>query len=101
VGVDVKRIGSPRDNHKRLDEIVNKAVKFKKKYPAGKFGAVIYHPFEPSSHATIMARMLSTDVDGVAFPSGDSPASVESAVLLLYSPARAGCQRQFRATSPL
>lgn len=37
VAVDVKRMESPRDIHKRADEIINKASKFKIKNPGGKF----------------------------------------------------------------
>jgi hypothetical protein len=83
VGIDVKRIGSPRDIHKRIDEIVNKAAKFKHCYPAGKFGAVVYYPFDSATQSNIVNRMRSSDIDGVVFPSGDSPSSVVNAVLLL------------------
>lgn len=44
VGVDVKRIEARQDIHKRADEIVNKALKFKAVYPNGLFFAVIYYP---------------------------------------------------------
>jgi hypothetical protein len=83
VGVDVKRIGSPRDIHKRIDEIVNKAAKFKQRYPDGKFGAVIYYPFDPAGQTNITNRMRSAHIDGHVFPAGDSPDSVVTAVLLL------------------
>lgn len=83
VGVDVKRIGSPRDIHKRIDEIVNKASKFKQRYPDGKFGAVIYYPFDPAGQTNITNRMRSAHIDGHVFPAGDSPDSVVTAVLLL------------------
>jgi hypothetical protein len=49
VAVDVKRIESPRDIHKRADEIINKASKFKAVNPSGKFFAVVYYPF-PNEH---------------------------------------------------
>lgn len=39
--VDVKRIEARRDIHKRCDEIVNKAAKFKRNYPRGTFIAFI------------------------------------------------------------
>lgn len=83
VGVDVKRIGSPRDIHKRVDEIVNKAAKFRRRYPDGKFGAVVYYPFDSATQSNIVNRMRSADIDGVVFPAGDSPNSVLTAVLLL------------------
>jgi hypothetical protein len=83
VAVDVKRIGSPRDIHKRIDEIVNKAAKFKGRYPSGRFGAVVYYPFDPASQSNITNRMRSAHIDGLVFPAGDSPDSVVSAVLLL------------------
>jgi hypothetical protein len=83
VGVDVKRIGSPRDIHKRVDEIVNKAAKFKRRYPSGKFGAVVYYPFDSATQSNIVNRMRSSDIDGIVFPAGDSPNSVVNAVMLL------------------
>lgn len=82
VGIDVKRIGSPLDIHKRIDEIVNKADKFKKAYPAGKFGVVVYYPFESTSQAGIVSRMRSANIDGLTF-AGDSPESVVESVLRL------------------
>jgi hypothetical protein len=83
IGVDVKRIGSPRDIHKRADEIVNKATKFKQQYPTGKFGAVIYYPFDAAGQFNITNRIRSPYIDGHVFPAGDSPDYVVSAVLLL------------------
>ena len=83
VGVDVKRIGSPRDIHKRIDEIVNKATKFKQRYPSGKFGAVVYYPFDSAGQSNITNRMRSAHIDGIVFPAGDSPDFVVTAVLLL------------------
>lgn len=83
VGVDVKRIGSPRDIHKRTDEILNKAVKFKSRYPDGKFGAVVYYPFDPAGQANIASRARSSNIDGLVFPAGDAPDYVVSAVLML------------------
>jgi hypothetical protein len=83
VGIDVKRIGSPRDIHKRVDEIVNKAAKFKQQYPHGKFGAVVYYPFDAATQSNVTNRMRSSDIDGVVFPAGDSPDAVVNAVLLL------------------
>lgn len=83
VGVDVKRIGSPRDIHKRIDEIVNKAVKYKQRYPNGKFGTVVYYPFDSAGYSNIVNRMNSPYIDGIVFPAGDSPDSVVEAVLML------------------
>jgi hypothetical protein len=83
IGIDVKRIGSPLDIHKRVDEIVNKAAKFKQRYPNGKFGAVVYYPFDSATQSNIVNWMRSSHIDGVVFPAGDSPNAVVSAVLLL------------------
>jgi hypothetical protein len=55
-GVDVKRVEGDLDVHKRSDEIVNKADKFKQVYPKGKFAAVVYYPTsEPGEHGTAAA----------------------------------------------
>jgi hypothetical protein len=81
IGVDVKRIEAQRDIHKRVDEIANKARKFKTAYPQGRFGAVIYYPFE-HEQVNILARLDGSDVDGVVF-AGESSASVDRAVQLL------------------
>lgn len=69
-GIDVKRIEARRDIHKRSDEVVNKATKFKRTYPTGKFGAVVYYPFA-EEHGKVRKRMRSRHVDGVAFASPD------------------------------
>lgn len=82
VGVDVKRIGAHLDIHKRVDEIGRKADKFKAAYPGGKFGAVIYFPFNTAEQANITNRLRGPNVDGIVY-AGDSKESVERAVLLL------------------
>lgn len=82
VGVDVKRIGAARDVHKRVDEIFNKAEKFKKAYPGGKFGSVIYFPFDSGFQANIINRLHSPNIDGIVF-AGDTKPSVEEAILML------------------
>lgn len=66
VAIDVKRIESPRDIHKRADEIINKAAKFKKVYPSGKFVAVVYYPF-PTQHINATNRLKSPHIDYVFF----------------------------------
>ena len=81
VAVDIKRIESPRDIHKRTDEILNKASHFKQTYPSGKFAAVIYYPFV-DQHSNVVGRMTSSNVDGVVF-AGQSPDSITTAVSLL------------------
>jgi hypothetical protein len=81
VAIDVKRIESPRDIHKRADEIINKAAKFKKAYPASTFYAVIYYPFQ-TQHHNVTNRLSSDDIDGVYF-AGVSASSVEAAIDLL------------------
>lgn len=81
IGVDVKRIGHPRDIHKRSDEIVNKAEKFKKVYPNGRFGSVVYYPFE-AEQANMVNRLRNDAIDAIVF-AGESKESVEQAVLRL------------------
>jgi hypothetical protein len=70
VGIDVKRCEAKRDKHKRIDEIVNKAFKFKTAFPAGRFGVVIYYPF-PDDQADFRARALSANIDGLVFANDD------------------------------
>ncbi len=67
-GVDVKRIEARKDTHKRSDEVVNKAVKLKSRYPDARFGAVVYYPFE---HGKLRDRLESPAVDAVEFASSD------------------------------
>ncbi len=81
VAVDIKRIESPRDIHKRTDEILNKATRFRETYPDGKFGAVIYYPFV-DQHINVVGRMNSPNVAGLVF-AGQSPDSIATAVALL------------------
>jgi hypothetical protein len=80
VGIDVKGISAPRDMHKRGDEITNKAQKFKKTYPTGKFGSVIHYPFEDK--VNVVQRLQNPDIDGIVF-AGDSRESIETAILAL------------------
>ncbi len=68
VGVDVKRIEARRDIHKRCDEIVNKAAKFKSVYPDSTFVAVVYYPFT-AEHINVKQRLESPNIDYVAFAS--------------------------------
>jgi hypothetical protein len=77
IGVDIKRIESSRDIHKRADEIINKATKFKKTYPNGKFVALVYYPF-PTQHINAQSRLHSTHIDGVFF-AGETKSSIENA----------------------
>lgn len=81
VGIDVKGISHPRDFHKRGDEIVNKAEKFKTVYPTGKFGAVLHYPFM-DSRDNVLQRLRNPAIDGIVF-AGDSKESIELAVLAL------------------
>jgi hypothetical protein len=83
IGVDVKRIESPRDIHKRADEIINKAVKFKRAFPKGKFVAFVYYPF-PTQHINLQSRLSSTHIDGLFF-AGQTPSSVATAIDLMVS----------------
>ncbi|MCK6455806.1 MAG: hypothetical protein L6Q92_04675 [Phycisphaerae bacterium] len=68
VGVDVKRIEARRDIHKRSDEIINKAAKFKAVFSRGKFAAVVYYPFT-AEHVNVQNRLTSPYIDAVCFAS--------------------------------
>jgi hypothetical protein len=83
IGIDVKRIEARQDIHKRGDEIVNKAAKFKSTYPAAKFGAVVYYPFF-QEHLNVQSRLESPNIDCVVFASL-SAESIENAVRLLLA----------------
>lgn len=83
VGIDVKRIEAREDIHKRADEIVNKASKFKAEYPKGSFAAIIYYPYV-SEHVNIRSRLTNSSVDGVMFAS-ESIDSIETAAQLLLA----------------
>ena len=77
VAVDVKRIESPRDIHKRADEIVNKAAKFKASHPNSKFFTVVYYPF-PAEHINVTSRLKSDYIDGLFF-AAQTASSIASA----------------------
>jgi hypothetical protein len=79
VAVDVKRIEARRDIHKRCDEIVNKASKFKREFRSGKFIAFIYYPFT-EEHTNVANRLQSEEIDVVVFAS-EHPESVRNAAL--------------------
>jgi hypothetical protein len=68
VAIDVKRIEARRDIHKRADEIINKATKFKKKHPKSLFAAVVYYPFT-AEHVNVQNRLVSRYIDAVSFAS--------------------------------
>jgi hypothetical protein len=85
VAVDVKRIESPKDIHKRSDEIINKASKYKTIYPKGKFFAMIYYPF-PSEHQNVESRLKSELIDGLFF-AGETDYSISQAAQLLLGKA--------------
>lgn len=80
-GIDVKRIEARKDIHKRCDEIVNKAAKFKTVYPTSAFGAVVYYPFV-DEHINIENRLRSEHVDAVVF-AAESSESIDNAVRFL------------------
>ena len=77
----MKRIEARRDIHKRADEIINKAAKFKSNFPDGLFGAVVYYPF-PDEYINISNRLESPNISGVVFASEDEE-SIDTAVMLL------------------
>jgi len=68
VAVDIKRIEARRDIHKRCDEIVNKAAKFKTAYPQSRFVAIVYYPFT-AEHVNVQHRLESPEIDAVVFAS--------------------------------
>jgi len=68
IAIDVKRIEARRDIHKRADEIINKATKFKKKHPKSLFAAVVYYPFT-AEHVNVQSRLESRYIDAVCFAS--------------------------------
>ncbi|MGK9168824.1 hypothetical protein KXR53_21090 [Inquilinus limosus] len=81
VAIDVKRIESQRDIHKRADEIINKANKFKQTHPEGRFFAIVYYPF-PQQHANAGNRLQHPDIDQIYF-AGETRSSIKHAVDLL------------------
>jgi hypothetical protein len=81
IAVDVKKIESPQDIHKRADEIINKATKFKRTYPNGKFMALVYYPF-PTQHIKAQSRLQSAHIDGVFF-AGETKSSIENAAEMI------------------
>jgi len=83
IGIDVKRIEARRDIHKRCDEIINKAAKFKSAFPNGKFGVVVYYPFI-DEHVNIQNRLRSKEIDGLVFAS-EAEHSIDNAIKLLLS----------------
>lgn len=68
VAIDIKRIEARRDIHKRADEIINKATKFKKKHSKQLFAAVVYYPFT-AEHVNVQSRLESRYIDAVCFAS--------------------------------
>lgn len=81
IGIDIKRIESPRDIHKRADEIINKSTKFKLEFIQGQFFVIIYYPF-PSQHQNVISRLNDSNIDGIFF-ANESNSSIEQATLLL------------------
>ncbi|MEK3827169.1 hypothetical protein [Paenibacillus sp. FSL K6-1558] len=85
VGIDVKRIESKRDIHKRADEIINKAVKFKKVFPHTKFYAFIYFPF-PTEHLSVQQRLDDPNIDGIYF-ANEAYSSIEQQAMFILGDA--------------
>lgn len=82
VAIDVKRIEARRDIHKRADEIINKAAKFKRKFPKALFAAVVYYPFT-SEHVNVQSRLESKYINAVCFASqGEEQISVAVGLLV-------------------
>jgi hypothetical protein len=72
IAIDVKRIEARRDIHKRADEIINKATKFKKRHPKSLFAAVVYYPFT-AEQINVQSRLKSRYLDAVCFASQSEP----------------------------
>ncbi|MEC0169123.1 hypothetical protein [Paenibacillus graminis] len=82
VGIDVKRMEAKRDIHKRADEIINKASKFKRVFPASKFYAYIYFPF-PAEHLSVQMRLSDPNIDGIYFAAESVSSVVQQAMFIL------------------
>lgn len=81
IAVDIKRIEAQRDTHKRADEIVNKAAKFKRVYPNGRFFAVVYYPF-PAQHMNFQNRLLDPRIDRIFFAAATPSSIAQTAEML-------------------
>lgn len=81
-GIDIKRIEARRDIHKRADEIINKAAKFKRKFRKGIFAAVVYYPFT-AEHINVQSRLQSKFIDAVCFASQSAEQSRVAVGLLV------------------
>lgn len=77
VGVDVKRFESPRDFHKRGDEITQKVSHLRDVHPSAQFFAVIYYPF-PARHADVRTRYQGQGINGIVF-AAETNESIEGA----------------------
>ncbi|MDJ0650489.1 MAG: hypothetical protein QNJ60_17480 [Xenococcaceae cyanobacterium MO_188.B19] len=85
IGIDIKRIESPRDIHKRADEIINKANKYKSQFTQGQFFTILYYPF-PSQHQNLISRLNNANINGIFF-ANESDSSIEQALKLLLGKA--------------
>ncbi|AVK96009.1 hypothetical protein FCT18_04150 [Lysinibacillus sphaericus] len=83
VGIDVRRIEAKQDIHKRADEIINKARKFKKICPNASFYAIIYYPFT-SEHINLQTRLKDEHINGVFFAT-ESFSSIEQQTKYILS----------------
>ncbi len=81
--IDIKRIESPRDIHKRCDEIANKALHLKLAHVDAQFFAIVYYPF-PSEHGNVRSRLNNSKVDTTYF-AGETDESLKQAAKLLLS----------------
>ncbi len=82
IGVDVKRFESPRDFHKRGDEVIQKAAHLKSVNPEAVFFAVIYYPF-PSKHDEVRQRYANQGIDGIFFAADDDETVERAAIEIL------------------
>jgi hypothetical protein len=81
VAIDVKRIEAQQDTQKRADEIVNKAAKFKRVYPNGRFFAVVYYPFQ-TQHINLRNRLADPRINNIFF-AGATLSSIAAAAEML------------------
>ncbi|WP_419857812.1 hypothetical protein [Candidatus Palauibacter irciniicola] len=79
VGVDVKRFESPRDFHKRGDEITQKVSHLRDVHPSSRFFAVIYYPF-PDRHADVLKRYQGQGINGILF-AAETESSIDEAAM--------------------
>jgi len=82
--------------HKRCDEIASKAAIFKSVYPAGKFAALIYYPFEEEG-SNVRSRLSSEYIDALSF-APESDYSIKSTLRQLLAELEARKEEPYEET---